>query len=79
MLGKPRTEGKIGWCASNFPQEITTTLGIHVVYPENHGAAIGLRAADNGCVNMPRDWVTQRHCSYARINFAYADLGMSGT
>ena len=32
---------KVGWCASNFPQEITTTMGIPVVYPENMGAAVG--------------------------------------
>ena len=23
----------IGWCASNFPQEIPTTLGLKSVYP----------------------------------------------
>ena len=31
---------KIGWCASNFPQEIFQTLGIKVCYPENQAAAI---------------------------------------
>ena len=32
---------KVGWCASNFPQEITTAMDIPVVYPENMGAAVG--------------------------------------
>ena len=31
---------KVGWCASNFPQEITTAMGIPVVYPENMEWAI---------------------------------------
>jgi phage FluMu protein gp41 len=26
---------KIGWCASNFPQEICTAMDITVAYPEN--------------------------------------------
>ena len=34
---------KVGWCASNFPQEITTAMGIPVVYPENMGAAVGAK------------------------------------
>lgn len=36
---------KIGWCASNFPQEIFQTLGIKVCYPENQAAAIAARGA----------------------------------
>ena len=34
---------KVGWCASNFPQEITTAMGIPVVFPENMGAAVGAK------------------------------------
>ena len=34
---------KVGWCASNFPQEITTAMGIPVVYPGNMGAAVGAK------------------------------------
>ena len=34
---------KVGWCASNFPQEIFETLDIKVVYPENQAAAISDR------------------------------------
>jgi hypothetical protein len=41
---------KVGWCASNFPQEITTTMGIPVVFPENQGAAIAAKGGAVPCV-----------------------------
>ena len=41
----------IGWSASNFPQEITTTLGIPIVYPESQAAQI----AANGGVAASQD------------------------
>ncbi|MCI2191217.1 MAG: 2-hydroxyacyl-CoA dehydratase, partial [Oscillospiraceae bacterium] len=34
-LAKERGE-KVGWSASIFPQEIAETLGLNVLYPENH-------------------------------------------
>ncbi len=68
---------KIGWCASNFPQEITTTLGIPVVYPESQAAAISAKGAGlemcqhaEGQLGYSNDL-----CAYARINMAFADLG----
>ena len=33
----------VGWCASNFPQEIFETMDIKVVYPENQAAAISAK------------------------------------
>ena len=39
-LAKERGE-KVGWSASIFPQEIAETLGLNVLYPENHAAGIG--------------------------------------
>ena len=66
---------KIGWCASNFPQEIPTTLGIHVVYPENQGAAIGAKGGGQRmCEYAEGLGYSSDICSYARINFAYTDL-----
>lgn len=65
---------KIGWATSLFPQEIAETLGLHIVYPENHGAAIAAKkmaapfleyAEAHGCNNDL--------CSYAKIDLAYAD------
>jgi hypothetical protein len=34
---------KIGWSTSVFPQEIAETLGIYVLYPENHSAGVASR------------------------------------
>jgi benzoyl-CoA reductase/2-hydroxyglutaryl-CoA dehydratase subunit BcrC/BadD/HgdB len=66
---------KIGWCASNFPQEIPTTLGIAVVYPENHGAAIGAKGGGQRmCEYSESMGYSSDICSYARINFSYAAL-----
>ena len=46
-LAKERGE-KVGWSASIFPQEIAETLGLNVLYPENHAAGIAARhQADN--------------------------------
>ena len=42
-LAKERGE-KVGWSASIFPQEIAETLGLNVLYPENHAAGSAARA-----------------------------------
>ena len=66
---------KVGWCASNFPQEITTAMGIPVVYPENMGAAVGAKGGGlRMCQHAEDMGYSSDLCSYARINFAYADL-----
>ncbi len=66
---------KVGWCASNFPQEITTAMGISVVYPENMGAAVGAKGGGQRmCEHAEGMGYSGDLCSYARINFAYADL-----
>ena len=67
----------IGWCASNFPQEIPTTLGLHTVYPESQAAAISAKGGSlpllehaEGELGFSNDL-----CAYARISMAYADTG----
>ena len=66
---------KIGWCASNFPQEITTAMGIAVTYPENMGAAVGAKGGGQRmCEYAEGMGYSGDLCSYSRINFAYADL-----
>ncbi|HML37651.1 MAG TPA: 2-hydroxyacyl-CoA dehydratase family protein [Bacillota bacterium] len=66
---------KVGWCASNFPQEITTAMGIKVVYPENQAAAI---AAKGGALKMLEHSEGKGYsndiCAYARISLAFADI-----
>lgn len=66
----------VGWCSSNFPQEIPETLGLHVVYPESQAAAISAKGAGlemcahaEGALGYSNDL-----CAYARISLAYADL-----
>ena len=58
-LAKERGE-KVGWSASIFPQEIAETLGLNVLYPENHAirltrsfrSARGLWAITMTCAPM---------------------------
>lgn len=68
---------KIGWCASNFPQEIPETLGLKVVYPENQAAAIGAKGAGQAMCEHAEGELGYSNdlCAYARISLAYADLG----
>ncbi|MDD3364845.1 MAG: 2-hydroxyacyl-CoA dehydratase family protein [Syntrophomonas sp.] len=72
--GKKRGE-LVAWSSSIAPQEFCETMGIHVIYPENHAAAIG---AKGGALPMI-DYAESKGysadiCSYARINLAYKDM-----
>lgn len=65
----------IGWSTSLFPQEIAETLGLQIVYPENHGAGIAARKQAAPFL----EYAESHHynndlCSYAKIDLAYADL-----
>ncbi|MEG0753180.1 MAG: 2-hydroxyacyl-CoA dehydratase family protein [Angelakisella sp.] len=63
---------KIGWCASNFPQEIFQTLGIKVCYPENQAAAIAARGGGQRmCEASENEGYSNDICAYARISLAY--------
>lgn len=66
---------KIGWSTSLFPQEIAETLGLHIVYPENHGAAIAAKKlADPFLQYAEAHDCNNDLCSYAKIDLAYADI-----
>lgn len=66
---------KIGWCASNFPQEIFQTLGVKVCYPENQAAAIAARGAgEKMCDYAEGEGYSNDICAYARISLAYMDV-----
>ena len=74
-LAKERGE-KVGWSASIFPQEIAETLGLNVLYPENHTAGIAARhQADpflqecEGPMGYSNDL-----CAYAKLNLAYTSV-----
>ncbi|MBE5974568.1 MAG: 2-hydroxyacyl-CoA dehydratase [Paenibacillaceae bacterium] len=67
---------KIGWCASNFPQEIFQTLGIKVCYPENQAAAIAARGAGQRlCEISEAEGYSNDICAYARISLAHMKVG----
>jgi len=63
------------WSSSIAPAEFFETMGIHVVYPENHAAAVG---AKHGALEIlelaERKGYTMDNCSYSRISLAYMDL-----
>ncbi len=66
---------KVGWCASNFPQEIFETLGVKVCYPENQAAAIAARGAgEKMCDIAEEDGYSNDICAYARISLAYMKI-----
>lgn len=66
---------KIGWCASNFPQEIFQTLGVKVCYPENQAAAIAARGAgEKMCEIAESEGYSNDICAYARISLAYTKI-----
>ncbi len=66
---------KIGWCASNFPQEIAETLGLCVVYPENQAAAIAAKGAGlKMCEHAESMGYSNDICAYARISLSYMDI-----
>jgi (R)-2-hydroxyisocaproyl-CoA dehydratase alpha subunit len=68
--GKP-----IAWSTSIAPQELLETMGIHVVYPENHAAAIGARKCAQEFINEAEGrGYSVDTCSYARVNLAYLEI-----
>lgn len=75
IAAKARGE-KVGWIASNFPQEIPMTLGLHCVYPESQAAAISAKGAGQQMCEHAEGELGYSNdlCAYARISMAYADL-----
>ena len=72
-LAKERGE-KVGWSASIFPQEIAETLGLNVLYPENHAAGIAARHQANPFLQECEGPLGYNNdlCAYAKLNLAYA-------
>lgn len=63
---------KIGWCTSNFPQEIIQTLDLKVIYPENHAATLASRGEGVGfCNKAEAIGFSNDICSYAKVNLGY--------
>lgn len=65
-LAKERGE-KVGWSASIFPQEIAETLGLNVLYPENHAAGIAARHPPTRSFRSARGlWAITMTCALMR-------------
>lgn len=65
----------VGWAASNFPQEIPETLGLTVVYPENHAAAVSAKKSSLPLLEYAEGLgYSNDLCGYAKISLAYKDL-----
>lgn len=74
MEAKARGE-KVGWCASNFPQEIFETLGVKVTYPENQAAAVAARGGgERLCSIAESKGYSNDLCAYARVSLGLVEL-----
>lgn len=73
---------KVGWSASIFPQEIAETLGLNILYPENHAAGIAARHQADPLLQECEGFLGYSNdlCAYAKLNLAYAAVlnGESG-
>jgi benzoyl-CoA reductase/2-hydroxyglutaryl-CoA dehydratase subunit BcrC/BadD/HgdB len=71
MEGKKKGE-LVCWASSIVPCEFLEVMDVHVLYPENHAAAV---AARHGALEMigiaENQGYSIDNCSYARINLAY--------
>ncbi len=74
-LAKEKGE-KVGWSASIFPQEIAETLGLVVLYPENHSAGIAARHQADSFLQECEGHLGYSNdlCAYAKVNLAYATV-----
>ncbi|MGE5404640.1 MAG: 2-hydroxyacyl-CoA dehydratase subunit D [Candidatus Saccharibacteria bacterium] len=63
----------VGWATSIFPQEFLETMGLTVVYPENHAAIV---AAKHGAQKLIDSAEQAGYdvdlCSYAKLSLGYA-------
>lgn len=65
----------VGWAASNFPQELAECMGLTLVYPENHAAAVSAKKASMPFLEYAEgQGYSTDICSYARINLAFKDI-----
>lgn len=66
---------KICWASSIAPCEFCETMGIHMLYPENHAAAIAAKHGAEELIQVAENTgYSLDICSYARINLAYVDV-----
>lgn len=72
--GKARGE-LVCWASSISPCEFAEAMGIHMLYPENHAAAIAAKHGAEELIQHAENMgYSLDNCSYARINLAYLDV-----
>ncbi len=70
-IGKAKGE-LVCWSSSIAPNEFCEAMGIHMLYPENHAAAVGARHGALELLDVAeKDGYSIDNCAYARINLAY--------
>ena len=71
---------KVGWSSSIFPQEIAETLGLNVLYPENHAAGVAARHQADPYLQTAEGELgfSNDICAYAKVNLAYAEAMHEG-
>ncbi len=67
---------KIGWSTSIFPQEIAESMGLCVVYPENHSAGLSARKNSEQFLQHAEGAMEYNNdiCAYAKVNLGYMDI-----
>ena len=70
---KAKEEGRpVCWATGIAPQELLETMGIDVVYPENHSASMGAKKTSMQAIERAEQaGYSSDICSYARCNFGY--------
>jgi (R)-2-hydroxyisocaproyl-CoA dehydratase alpha subunit len=64
----------VAWSASVAPPEFFETMGIHVLYPENHAAALGAKHGAPPLLDRAEKMgYSIDICSYARTNMGYLE------
>lgn len=65
---------KVGYSAAQLPKEMFECMGLHLVYPENHSAAVSAKDRDKAefyLSTAENNGYAPDLCSYSRINLGY--------
>lgn len=69
----------VGWSTAIVPQEFFETMGLPLVYPENHSAVISARKRALGFLERAEAYGYHADiCGYMRVNFGYLLAGAEG-
>lgn len=67
----------IGYCVANFQKEIFMSMGLKVLFPENHSATVAAKKLADPCLEEATSrGYSDDLCSYARISIGYCLSGI---